>query len=725
MLPTLPPLGGGAGIGTTLRRSGMHTRVWLLILALWLYGGLELTVPLAYGQTTPPPSAPCPETVPEDQDRIILQAESVEYLQQTRRMVASGHVRVTYGDKRLFADQLELYSDTNTGIAWGHVRLLAPDDDLEASRLDIDFNTGRGVLYDANGKVTKYRIAGARIERLEPRVLSVQRGRITSCTSAVPEWEFRSADAHIGLGDYVTMKHPTFWIKGIPVFYVPYFIFPIKDKRTTGFLPPRVGYNKQFGALVGSEYFWAVTDWLDATVGAEYLSKSGVKPSLEVRYALDPESDGQLQAAFLHDRRTDQDLYRIVLQQRQDFGWGIRGLSQLDLRSDTDIVRRFSRTIAEESAIRTASFASLTKVFPMVGLTLEGASYDGIPESGTVQQLRYFPRLSISQFATALPGGLLWAVDTSYARLSTTTILNDTPVQRLDLFPRLSIPLRLPPWFALTFTGGVHETLYDHRLTGAGGITRRVPEAQALFNGPTLRRRFEGLLAGQTLIHVITPQIAYRYVPTVSQNGLPRFTDLDEELHLLDPLTNTTLIDHIRPANYAKATLSNRLYSQGSETSGTRSVREVAHLLLSQGFDMRQLGEASGQPVGPLDLDLTLRLWPRWWLESALRLTPTTGNLQEILLRGGVTLWAGSSLTVTSYQRQTPAVQYLQGALNLALVEGLRLSYNVRYDALTDAFREHAVVVQYQGVCYKIDATFRVRKAGTTDFVLQLNLLNL
>jgi LPS-assembly protein len=663
--------------------------------------------------------------VPEDKERVILQAEALEYVETTKRLVASGNVRVTYGDKRLMADQLELYTDSNTGIAWGHVRFVTPEDDLEATRLDFDFNTERGVLYAATGKVTKYHIAGARIERLEPRVIEVQHGRVTSCTSKVPEWEFRAPDAHIGLGDYMTMKHPTFWIKGIPVFYVPYFIFPIKDKRTTGFLPPHVGLNNQFGAIVGGEFYWAPTDWLDATVGMEYLSKSGVKPEVEVRYALDPESDGQLTAAFLHDRKTDQDLWRILLRQRQDFGWGIRGISQIDARSDTDIVRRFSQTIAEESAIRTASFASLTKLFPFGGVTLQGASYDGIPESGSSEQFRYLPRVSWSQFPTALPGGFLWALDTSYARLNTSNILANTPVQRLDVFPRLALPLLAPPWFGLTLTGGVHETLYDHRVTGEGWISRQVPEVRMDVDGPSFRRRFTGLMAGQTLIHVVTPGLAYRYVPSVFQDGLPPFSALDEDVHFLDPLNDQTLIDRIQAANYTKIFLSNRVYAQSSTSAGVRSVREVAHLLLSQGLDFRQVTDGSGQPVGPLDMDLTLRLWSRWWLDSSLRLAPTTATLQEILWRGGLNLWSGSSLTLTSYQRQDPRVQYLQGAIQMTLLEGLRLSYNVRYDVLSDEVREHAVMMHYQGVCYKIDAVWRTRKAGTTDFIFQINLFNL
>jgi LPS-assembly protein len=651
-------------------------------------------------------------------------------MQQTKRVVATGNVRILYGDKRLFADQLELHTDTNTGTAWGHVRFITSNDDLEAHRIDFDLNTGRGVLYDATGKAAKiYHLSGARIERVEARSLAVQRGRITTCTSAVPEWEFRSPEAQIDLGDYITMKHPSFWIKGIPVFYVPYFIFPIKDKRTTGFLPPRFGINDRYGFTVSDEFFWAVTDWFDSTIGLEYLSKGGVMPSVEMRYAIDPASDGQLKFAFLQDQTAnDQNLYRLFLQQRHDFGWGIRGLSQLDKRSDGDIVRRFSQSIAEESAIRTASFGTLTKLVTNGGITLEATAFDGIPDSGTSAQFHYLPRMRFSQFPTSLPGGLLFELDTSYARLSSTDILKNTPVQRLDFFPSLTLPVIVPPWVGLAVTGGVHETFYDHRITGPGTITRQVPDLRVALDGPAFRRRYDGFVAGQSLIHVIQPHLAYRYVPEVSQNGIPPFSVLDQDIHFLDPLNNFTLIDRIQAANYVKLSLRNRLYAQGVGSAGTRSVREVAHLILSQGFDMRQEtggDEGNGQLVGPLDIALDLRLWPRWWVESALRIAPDTGTLQEVLWRGGLSLWPGSSLILTNYQRQSPTTQYLQGAVTVTPLEGLRLTYSLRYDVLTEEFREQAVLLHFEGVCYKIDASLRVRKAGETVFSFQINLLSL
>jgi LPS-assembly protein len=710
----------------------MLLRVWIICLCVWFMSHVGLSSlqaqtnarPPAASPTTPP--EPCPSAPPDEQNRVLLQAETLEYLQQTKRVVATGNVRVIYGNRRLFADQLELHTDTNTGTAWGHIRFITPNDDIEASRIDFDLNTERGVFYDATGKASKiYHLSGERVERVEARTLTVQRGRITTCTSAVPEWEFRSPEAQIDLGDYITMKHPSFWIKGIPVFYVPYFIFPIKDKRTTGFLPPRLGVSDVSGNIVGEDFFWAMTDWLDSTIGVEYLSKSGVMPSVEMRYAIDPASDGQLKFAFIQDRVTDQDLYRLLIQQRQDFGWGIRGLTQIDKRSEGDIVRRFSQSIAEESAIRTASFGSLTKLFTNGGITFEGASYDGIPASGTTQQFRYLPRMRFSQFPTSLPGGLLFGLDTSYARLSTTDILDNTSVQRFDFFPRLTVPVVVPPWLGLAVTGGVHETIYDHRSTGPGTISRQVPDVLAVLDGPAFRRRYDGLLAGQALIHVIQPHIAYRYVPEVFQDGIPPFSALDEDIHFLDPLNDFTLIDRIRAANYAKLTLSNRFYAQGLGSSGTRSVREVAHLILSQGIDIRQETGAKGQLVGPLDIDLDLRPWSRWWVESTLRVAPDSGTLQEVLLRGGLNLWPGTALTVTNYQRQSPTTQYLQGSFTITPVEGLRLTYSVRYDALNEEVREHSLLLHFEGVCYKIDASYRIRKAGDNVFVFQINLLSL
>jgi hypothetical protein len=94
-------------------------------------------------------------------------------------------------------------------------------------------------------------------------------------------------------------------------------------------------------------------------------------------------------------------------------------------------------------------------------------------------------------------------------------------------------------------------------------------------------------------------------------------------------------------------------------------------------------------------------------------------------LLGGLTLWPGTSLSVANYQRQSPTTQYLQGVFTLTVLEGARVSYITRYDVLNDVFREHNVLVHYEGTCYRLDASFRFRKASESVFLFQINFLNL
>jgi hypothetical protein len=187
---------------------------------------------------------------------------------------------------------------------------------------------------------------------------------------------------------------------------------------------------------------------------------------------------------------------------------------------------------------------------------------------------------------------------------------------------------------------------------------------------------------------------------------VPAFVTLDEERHFLDPLENFTLIDRIRAANYAKFSFIQRVYAQGLESTGSRSVREVARLILSH-------------------IDLGLRLWSRWWLDSILRVAPATGDLQEVLWRAGIDLWPGWALTVTNFQRQDPDIQYVLGGVQMTPLPGVQLTYHMRYDARTEEFREHLLTVRYQAVCYRVDMRFRVREAGDTDFFIQVHLWNL
>ena len=404
---------------------------------------------------------------------IILQAQKLEYFEAENRLEATGKVSVVYGDTLLLADRLEMDTESGVGTATGDVRLSTPEDQLRASRMDFDLTNERGLVYDASGVLSNtYRVSSERLERLGPQRFVAQRGRLTTCTGRVPAWEFRARRARLGAGNHVTLQHPSFRIKGVPVFYLPYAVFPYRDERTTGFLPPHLGSDSNHGAVVRGEFFWAMTEWMDSTFGLEYFGERGYRPYVEYRYSLDPQSDGQAQGSFIHDRRTGEDLWQIFLQQRQTFGWGINGVTQLDLRSERDIQRRFARNIQQESTTHTASFASLSKRFANSRVTLQADAFEGVPDSGSDATFERLPSLHLQQFLTPLLGLVYFSVSAAADRMRASTLRDNAVVQRFDLFPQLSVPLRLAPWLQITGSAGLRQTYYQREGVAEGEVSQ-------------------------------------------------------------------------------------------------------------------------------------------------------------------------------------------------------------------------------------------------------------
>jgi LPS-assembly protein len=651
---------------------------------------------------------------------VILQAQQLEYVKAENRLEATGKVSVIYGDTLLLADRMEMNTESGVGTATGDVRLSTPEDQLRASRVDFDLTNERGLVYEASGLIgNTYRISSERLERLGPQRFVAQRGRLTTCTGRLPAWEFRARRVRLGQGGHVTLQHPSFRIKGVPVFYLPYAVIPYRDERTTGFLPPRLGSDSNHGTLVRSEFFWAMTDWMDSTFGLEYFSKRGYRPYAEYRYSLDPQSDGQVRSSFIHDRKTGEDLWQVFLQQRQTFGWGISGVTQLDLRSERDIQRRFARNIQQESVTHTASFASLSKRFANSRVTLRADAVEGIPDSGSDATFERLPSLHLEQFPTPLLGVAYVSMNAAAARMRASALHDNASVRRIDLFPQLSVPLRVAPWLHVTGSTGLRQTFYHREGAASGEASRSVVDVRATVDGPAWQRRYAR--NGSALIHLLATRLDYRYVPEVEQDDLPAYDTLDAHEHALDPLETLTLLDRVGPANYVKLRLANRFFVR----SRAGQIREAAHLVIAQGFHVGggAPGEHAGNTGGPLDIDAGVRLWHSWSLESVLRMAPRTGELQTANWRIAVDLPRGRSLFVHGNYRRNPDVLYVIGGLSVPVLKGLTAGYNTRYDGARGQFRDHVATLLYQAQCWSVNGSLRLRHNGDRTFLVEANLL--
>ncbi len=82
-------------------------------------------------------------------------------------------------------------------------------------------------------------------------------------------------------------------IKGVPLFYVPYLRYPLKD-RATGFLMPRLGFGGAKGLSLSQSFYWALAPNMDATAGVDLYLSRGTGASLEYRYLFPGGTKGDL-----------------------------------------------------------------------------------------------------------------------------------------------------------------------------------------------------------------------------------------------------------------------------------------------------------------------------------------------------------------------------------------------------------------------------------------------
>ena len=144
---------------------------------------------------------------------------------------------------RLEADKITSNNKTGEASAEGKVYLQEKGDVIRADRLQININTKAGMIYNGDLFMSKdnLHLKGEKIERRSETVYHIENGRFTTCDEN--EWYLKADEIDVDMDRYATGRGVSFNMVGLPVFYTPYLLFPVR--RQTGLLIPEVGIQQQ------------------------------------------------------------------------------------------------------------------------------------------------------------------------------------------------------------------------------------------------------------------------------------------------------------------------------------------------------------------------------------------------------------------------------------------------------------------------------------------------
>lgn len=245
-------------------------------------------------------------------NRSELEFRALHQKSQRPWYYLSGSAEIITSDFELSADEIRYNADTHWAYATGHLHLehFVTGDKLNADRGKYNIETQTGTFYGVSGTSPAKIMSSPGIlttanpfyfqakwaERIKNRYI-LHDGFMTDCKIPKPWWIFQAPLFDIVPGQRAIARNTVFRLKGIPIFYLPYFYRPLgKKARQSGFLTPNIGHSTLFGWMVGAGYYWAISPSYDMTAVGRYFTIRG--PALTYNFRGRPAKNSDFAVRF-------------------------------------------------------------------------------------------------------------------------------------------------------------------------------------------------------------------------------------------------------------------------------------------------------------------------------------------------------------------------------------------------------------------------------------------
>ena len=498
---------------------------------------LSVSVPVLASPQTTPSAAAAPSPAGTSAAKLVIKADYKERLDN--KLTASGNVEIRYGEMILCADQVVFDETTKEALAVGHVSLIRPDEAFTADRFALNLETGLGKAENVVGLVQpEYRYESTEIERESPDLFSLGKSTITGCSQPVPRWRFSASRAEIRRDEYIKMWNPVFKIKDVPVLYLPYLKYPLRQDRATGFLIPRAGVSKRKGFTLSQQFYWAMARNMDATFSLDYYAAKGAGGGLEYRYLFGGGWGGQLNAYYFVYRASTagvnpDDAAILRWNHNQPLPGNINLVANVDYQNSFTFTREFDNNFGRALTYNRSSQIYLTKSWGGSNFSLRLSRFETTYPAWTYARIKQsLPQISFSLFKKKLLGPSYFSMSAGYDNWQygyTNQFEAGTQVKSsvLHLSPRISLPFNEIPWlgFDLSVSGNLNYYGNSRDPVSREVVDQGFPSGNGSFSatmtGPVFYRIFDLPKSTTRLKHVIEPTIIYRYdTPTVDSDRI-------------------------------------------------------------------------------------------------------------------------------------------------------------------------------------------------------------
>jgi len=474
---------------------------------------------------------------------VVVEADRFQE-SETGEVVLEGAVTLSWRKSRFQADRI-VVRDERFIEAEGNVLVVWAGNRLAGTRMTYDLELDTGLIAEARGQIEpEFHVSAKEIRLVGEDRVHLESATVTTCTQPLPYWSFSVSSADIRIDHYAHLKNMRLKAGRVPVFYMPYMLWPVKEDRSAGLLFPDFGSTEDRGNVVALPLFVPIGRSADVTVVGEYYTKAGLGVGSDFRFVPNQKGAVNLSGFYLNDKVAGTEIcddppcprWRVSYRQTQQFLNGFRMIADINQVSDFDYFSDFERDIRLVSSpsilgrlefSRNGAWTSVNiRDFRREQLVFAQGAGGVLIQSTLVQQT--LPEVELRGRDRRLGKSPVYlSYESSLASVQQFGPTIDADYMRLDLFPRLTVPLSSLPWLEVNPRVDYRLTYYTQsQVPGPPpadpedaadpvivdkDLTRGIGAAGIEIVGPKFSRIFRGDDDEASYKNLIEPRILYGF----------------------------------------------------------------------------------------------------------------------------------------------------------------------------------------------------------------------
>lgn len=264
---------------------------------------------------------------------VYSASDSIVYSLSTRTMSLFGKSQISYQDMQLQSERININwdtailtaegvedtSDTARQRFKGTPVMKDAGEEYRGFMLSYNFNSKHGRIDVGDTKIDEGYYHGEDIKKVDRDILFVKDGRYTTCDLPDPHYYFASPRMKVIVQDKVIAEPVYLYVADVPIFGLPFGVFPNQRGRRSGIIAPAYGDDARRGKFLSHlGYYWAMNDYMDLNARTDLYTRGGWAAYSDYRYALRYVFSGSLSGEYRRlftgekndPNRTQEDSYR-------------------------------------------------------------------------------------------------------------------------------------------------------------------------------------------------------------------------------------------------------------------------------------------------------------------------------------------------------------------------------------------------------------------------------